>query len=263
MSKRWMVMYLSSGASAAESNCNLCYRLQEVKFMADRIISVRTQLRDNLKKAGSSRDWSHITNQIGMFCYTGLNPEQVSISIFSWKYSSIYEYTNANWERCILFLNFILMVLFLIGRKTNSRLQYLFDQGWSHFNGGSHLEKCGVPSTSYARGYQVKTSMFCKFLYQEVTDQVLCILAKLSRFLFKLLHYHLLFVPFFVTNEKTNKRYRLLVVILKQIVYWEFRFSISLILYYNLINKMFQKLFCSSYPLCLVQYYKLHYFISS
>jgi len=47
--------------------------------MADRIISMRTQLRDNLKKLGSSRDWSHITNQIGMFCFTGMNAQQVSV----------------------------------------------------------------------------------------------------------------------------------------------------------------------------------------
>lgn len=45
--------------------------------MADRIISVRTKLRDNLKKEGSTRDWSHITNQIGMFCFTGMNADQV------------------------------------------------------------------------------------------------------------------------------------------------------------------------------------------
>lgn len=54
----------------------LC-RLTEVKGMADRIISVRTKLRDNLKKEGSSRNWEHITNQIGMFCYTGMKPDQV------------------------------------------------------------------------------------------------------------------------------------------------------------------------------------------
>ncbi|KAI4465520.1 aspartate aminotransferase [Holotrichia oblita] len=44
--------------------------LKEVKGMADRIISVRTKLRDNLKKEGSSRNWQHITDQIGMFCFT-------------------------------------------------------------------------------------------------------------------------------------------------------------------------------------------------
>jgi len=49
----------------------------EVKGMADRIISMRSKLVSGLKDIGSSRDWSHITNQIGMFCYTGLTPEQV------------------------------------------------------------------------------------------------------------------------------------------------------------------------------------------
>jgi len=58
--------------------------LRDVKGMADRIISVRTKLRDNLKKNGSSRDWSHITDQIGMFCYTGLKPNEV-ISLFATK----------------------------------------------------------------------------------------------------------------------------------------------------------------------------------
>lgn len=51
--------------------------LKDVKGMADRIISVRTQLRDNLEKNGSSRNWTHITNQIGMFCYTGLKAPEV------------------------------------------------------------------------------------------------------------------------------------------------------------------------------------------
>lgn len=51
--------------------------LRDVKGMADRIISIRQALRDNLKKLGSSVDWSHITDQIGMFCYTGLKPDQV------------------------------------------------------------------------------------------------------------------------------------------------------------------------------------------
>lgn len=55
--------------------------LQEVKGMADRIISVRTQLRDNLKKEGSSRNWQHITDQIGMFCFTGMKPDQVFYSL--------------------------------------------------------------------------------------------------------------------------------------------------------------------------------------
>ncbi len=45
--------------------------------MADRIIGMRSKLVADLKTAGSNRDWSHISKQIGMFCYTGLTPEQV------------------------------------------------------------------------------------------------------------------------------------------------------------------------------------------
>ena len=45
--------------------------------MADRIMSMRSQLRDGLEREGSNRNWQHITDQIGMFCYTGLNPQQV------------------------------------------------------------------------------------------------------------------------------------------------------------------------------------------
>ncbi|KHJ81127.1 hypothetical protein OESDEN_19187 [Oesophagostomum dentatum] len=45
--------------------------------MADRIISMRKQLRELLTNEGSTRNWQHITDQIGMFCYTGINPQQV------------------------------------------------------------------------------------------------------------------------------------------------------------------------------------------
>ncbi|KAI4322792.1 hypothetical protein L6164_022454 [Bauhinia variegata] len=51
--------------------------LQEVKVMADRIIGMRSELRERLEKLGSSLSWQHITNQIGMFCYSGMSPEQV------------------------------------------------------------------------------------------------------------------------------------------------------------------------------------------
>ncbi|KAI9298276.1 putative aspartate aminotransferase [Neoconidiobolus thromboides FSU 785] len=51
--------------------------LGEVKSMADRIISMRTQLKGHLEQLGSQKQWEHITNQIGMFCFSGLTPEQV------------------------------------------------------------------------------------------------------------------------------------------------------------------------------------------
>uniref|UniRef100_A0A023FMK0 Aspartate aminotransferase n=1 Tax=Amblyomma cajennense TaxID=34607 RepID=A0A023FMK0_AMBCJ len=52
--------------------------LKDVKGMADRIISMRTRLRDGLKREGSTKNWQHITDQIGMFCFTGMTPEQVA-----------------------------------------------------------------------------------------------------------------------------------------------------------------------------------------
>lgn len=51
--------------------------LQDVKGMADRIIGMRTQLKSLLEKEGSTRNWNHIVDQIGMFCFTGINPQQV------------------------------------------------------------------------------------------------------------------------------------------------------------------------------------------
>jgi len=51
--------------------------LLDVKGMADRIISMRQLLRTNLTNAGSTRDWAHITDQIGMFCFTGMTSAQV------------------------------------------------------------------------------------------------------------------------------------------------------------------------------------------
>ena len=51
--------------------------------MADRIITMRSRLRDGLAREGSSLNWQHITDQIGMFCFTGLKPDQVTLINYS------------------------------------------------------------------------------------------------------------------------------------------------------------------------------------
>ena len=73
-------------------------RLGELKLMAGRIMEMRQALKDCLEKegqlpvvcfspyalsllcvpSGSTRNWSHITEQIGMFCYSGMTREQVA-----------------------------------------------------------------------------------------------------------------------------------------------------------------------------------------
>lgn len=53
--------------------------LEEVKTMAHRIETMRRMLVSELKKAGSTIDWSHITDQIGMFCYSGLSEDECKV----------------------------------------------------------------------------------------------------------------------------------------------------------------------------------------
>lgn len=52
--------------------------LGEVRGMAERIIEMRALLKQNLVSLGSKQNWDHITNQIGMFAYTGLSVEQMN-----------------------------------------------------------------------------------------------------------------------------------------------------------------------------------------
>jgi len=47
-----------------------------IKIMADRIINMRRGLRERLENLGTPGEWNHITDQIGMFSYTGLSQTQ-------------------------------------------------------------------------------------------------------------------------------------------------------------------------------------------
>ena len=38
---------------------------------------MRAALRAALEAEGSARDWAHVTDQIGMFCYTGMSEAEV------------------------------------------------------------------------------------------------------------------------------------------------------------------------------------------
>ncbi len=45
--------------------------------MADRIIAMRSLLRQRLEEAGSTLPWGHITDQIGMFAFSGMTGDMV------------------------------------------------------------------------------------------------------------------------------------------------------------------------------------------
>ena len=48
-------------------------RCGHIKEMSGRIIKMRAALKQKLDELGTPGNWDHITSQIGMFSYTGLN----------------------------------------------------------------------------------------------------------------------------------------------------------------------------------------------
>eukprot|EP00127_Corallochytrium_limacisporum_P002143 Clim_evm37s108 gene=Clim_evmTU37s108 len=50
---------------------------KDVKTMAGRIANMRTALRARLEEGKNDRSWNHITDQIGMFCFSGLSADEV------------------------------------------------------------------------------------------------------------------------------------------------------------------------------------------
>lgn len=51
---------------------------ENLKTMSGRILSMRKSLRDTLESLGTPGTWNHITDQIGMFSFTGLSEVQVA-----------------------------------------------------------------------------------------------------------------------------------------------------------------------------------------
>ncbi|XP_012687712.1 aspartate aminotransferase, cytoplasmic [Clupea harengus] len=75
----------SQGARIVATTLNSPELFQEwkdnVKTMADRVLLMRAQLKAKLLALGTPGTWEHITEQIGMFSFTGLNPKQVEYMV--------------------------------------------------------------------------------------------------------------------------------------------------------------------------------------
>ena len=52
--------------------------------MSGRIIKMRKALQSKLEELGTPGKWTHITSQIGMFSFTGLNEKQVAALREKW-----------------------------------------------------------------------------------------------------------------------------------------------------------------------------------
>jgi hypothetical protein len=113
--------------------------LGEVKGMADRIIRMRALLKENLEKLGSKHDWSHITSQIGMFAYTGLNPEQMDklAKEVSSKRLSGKKHPRKN------------------PRLTPLTALRLCNEGWPHLSVRNYLRQRGPPCRIHLQGQRL------------------------------------------------------------------------------------------------------------
>jgi aspartate aminotransferase len=72
-------MYIAKRILENEGNFNAW--VQELQMMSGRIIEMRQALRNALEKRNTPGSWNHITDQIGMFSFTGLTPQQVEYVI--------------------------------------------------------------------------------------------------------------------------------------------------------------------------------------
>jgi aspartate aminotransferase, cytoplasmic len=72
-------------ASMILNDANLFRQWEEdLRTMSGRIKQMRRAFRDQLEKLGTPGSWSHITSQIGMFSFTGLNEKQVAVLQSKW-----------------------------------------------------------------------------------------------------------------------------------------------------------------------------------
>ena len=77
---------LTTSSSPRPFHSSSCYILFS-------IIEMRQALRTQLEQMGSKLPWNHITDQIGMFCFTGISTPQVGTSSFiflPWSYRNHY-----------------------------------------------------------------------------------------------------------------------------------------------------------------------------
>ncbi|XP_072041873.1 aspartate aminotransferase, cytoplasmic-like [Amphiura filiformis] len=72
---------------------------EHIATMSSRIKSMRQALYERLKALGTPGTWHHITDQIGMFSYTGLGPNQVE---FMKKNYAVYAMKDGRMNMCAL-----------------------------------------------------------------------------------------------------------------------------------------------------------------
>jgi aspartate aminotransferase len=126
--------------------------LGEVKDMADRIITMRALLKENLEKLGSKRDWSHITSQIGMFAFTGLDAGQMD------KLAKEVSFT------C---LKFLLSMEYRLTRSTDLGVRH---QGWPYLRCRNHKRQRQEAGRVHLQDHWLNCKLRCTGKRVELTS---------------------------------------------------------------------------------------------
>lgn len=75
MRKQWFESNSLHQRMDGRERGGIFFREESIQSMSSRIKEMRSALRKKLEELGTPGDWSHITTQIGMFSFTGLNRE--------------------------------------------------------------------------------------------------------------------------------------------------------------------------------------------
>ena len=109
----------------------------ELRGMADRIKTMRAELRSRLEGGGDEK-WAHITDQIGMFCYTGMTKEQVS-RLICFVFSPLI-FSTQSIHMCMSTLSSSVS-----GTSPHVRVSRLPYERRAHFHCRHHAGQCRLP----------------------------------------------------------------------------------------------------------------------
>uniref|UniRef100_A0A7M4F768 Aspartate aminotransferase n=1 Tax=Crocodylus porosus TaxID=8502 RepID=A0A7M4F768_CROPO len=105
-----------------------------VKTMADRVLLMRSELRSRLEDLGTPGTWSHITDQIGMFSFTGLNRP------CSFLYVSL---VTCPFLHCLLFSSCI-GALQKLPAQLSKQVDYMIKEKHIYLMASGRINMCGL-----------------------------------------------------------------------------------------------------------------------
>lgn len=100
---------------------------EDLRTMSGRIAAMRRGLRDRLEAKGTPGSWEHITNQIGMFSFTGLSEQQVKLlrekyHIYMVSRPSLFYFLHGSTLTCMICMTTVQLANNLSNQTKNGRI---------------------------------------------------------------------------------------------------------------------------------------------